>query len=101
MVSDKKVFINKDLQKWMNETKKNIKNKKAKKVENSKDLGTCQVCGVKNAEYVCLKCNRSVCISCYFKIIGICKMCVPKDIASKWDGSSPDWEKKLGIEWVE
>jgi hypothetical protein len=41
-----------------------------------------------------------VCSSCYFKIIGVCKECVPKDIAEKWEGKQPDWEKELGVEWV-
>jgi hypothetical protein len=101
MVSNEKVSMNKDLKKWMHESKQNVKNCKNKKDETTKASGKCQICGVNKAEVVCLKCKRFVCKSCYFKLIGICKMCVPKDIAKKWDGSSPDWEKKLGIEWVE
>jgi hypothetical protein len=101
MISDENASMNKELQKWLNESKKNIKNYKNKKDENIEVSGACQICGVKKAEVVCLKCNRPVCKSCYFKIIGICKMCIPKEIAKKWDGSNPDWEKKLGIEWVE
>ena len=101
MSPDKNVSMNKELKKWINESNKNIKNNKTKKDGSNKPFGTCQICGIKQAEVVCLKCGRPVCKSCYFKIIGICKMCIPKNIAKKWDGSIPDWEKKLGIEWVE
>jgi len=101
MVPDENVSMNKELRRWIYESKENIKNYKSKKGGPIKPSGKCQICGAKIAEVVCLKCNRSVCKSCYFKIIGICKMCIPKDIAKKWDGSIPDWEKKLGIEWVE
>ena len=101
MSSDKKVSMNKELQKWINDSKKDLKNLKSKKGKSLKPSGKCQICSVKQAEFVCLKCKRSVCKSCYFKIIGICKNCIPKEIAKKWDGSLPDWEKKLGIKWVE
>lgn len=101
MRSDKNIYMNKELQKWVNEYKKNIKNVKTKKQESNKPSGICQICGIKQSDSVCLKCGRSVCKSCYFKIIGICKMCIPKHIAKKWDGTIPDWEKKLGIKWVE
>ena len=101
MQSDEKVSMNKELRRWINESKENIKNYKSKKDESTKPSGNCQICGVKVAEVVCLKCKRSVCKSCYFKIISICKMCIPKDIAKKWDGSVPDWEKKLGVDWID
>ena len=101
MISNENVSMNKELHRWINESKKNLKNYKNKKDENKKFSGSCQICGVKKAEFVCLKCSRSICKSCYFKIIGICKMCIPKNIAKKWDGTTPDWEKKLGVEWID
>jgi len=99
MSEDKSISINEELQKWINETKKDIKT--TKKTSKRKPSGKCQICGEKTAEVVCLKCGRSVCGSCYFKIIGICKKCVPKEIAEKWEGKHPDWEKVLGVEWVD
>mgnify|MGYP005835304615 CR=1 FL=1 len=101
MLPDENVSMNKELQRWINESKKNFENYKKKKNKSIKPSGNCQICGVKQAEFVCIKCNRPICKSCYFKIIGICKMCVPKNIAKKWDGSAPDWEKILGVEWIE
>jgi hypothetical protein len=93
--------MNKELRKWIKESKEKIKVNKSKEIEHKKISGNCQVCGRNEAEAICLKCKRMVCKSCYFKIMGVCKKCIPKDIAGKWDGSVPDWEKKLGVDWVE
>ena len=101
MSPDESISMNKELRKWIKESKENIKTFDSKKDEPKVPSGKCQVCGEKKAVAVCLKCGRPVCKSCYFKIIGICKKCVPKEIAGKWDGSVPDWEKELGVEWVE
>ena len=100
MTSDDVESMNEELRRWLRDSKNEIKFSKEKKGKSIKPSGKCQVCGEKTATAVCLKCNRSVCKSCYFKLIGICKKCVPKEIASKWDGSNPDWEKQLGVEWV-
>ena len=100
MSGDDNVTMNEELRKWMKESKEKIKDSKAKKGKSKIPSGKCQICGEKIAEAVCLKCDRSVCKSCYFKIIGICKKCVPPEIAGKWDGSHPDWEKQLGVDWV-
>jgi hypothetical protein len=95
------VVMNKELRKWINESKEKIKVSKEKKDKSKIPFGKCQICGEKTAEAVCLKCNRSVCKSCYFKIISICKKCVPAEIVKKWDGSYPNWEKELGVDWVD
>jgi len=91
--------MNEELLKWKRESENKI-DKKLKKEKPKKPSGKCQICGEKTAEAVCIKCGRSVCKSCYFKIISVCKKCVPPEIAGKWDGSKPDWEKELGVEWV-
>ena len=100
-MSDKKSSMNKDLEEWLLQNKDEIQKETDKQKEKSKPKGTCQLCGEKTAVAVCAKCGRPVCKSCHFKLIGICKKCVPKEIASRWDGSNPEWEKKLGVEWVE
>jgi hypothetical protein len=100
MPGNDNVAMNEELRKWMKESKEKIKDSKAKKGKSKVPSGKCQICGEKTAEAVCLKCGRSVCKSCYFKIIGVCKKCVPTEIARKWDGSNPDWEKQLGVDWV-
>ncbi len=102
MPKDDKISMNEELLKWINESKDEIKATKAKECKSDKKpSGKCQVCGEKIAKVVCLKCGRSVCQSCHFKIIGVCKKCIPPEIAGKWDGSNPDWEKELGIEWID
>ena len=99
MTESKKVAMNKELQRWIEETKQDIKDaKKTKSLKKPK--GKCEICGKKIAKHVCIKCEKSVCNSCYFKIIGVCKKCIPPVIAGKWDGSHPDWEKELGVDWV-
>jgi hypothetical protein len=93
--------MNKELEEWIEEKKPTIHI--GKETENSKEIKkkkNCSICGDHKAKFVCLKCGRSVCPSCYFKIIGICKKCVPKDTTEKWEGKHPDWEKELGVEWV-
>lgn len=101
-MSDDKVEMNEELQKWIQESKQKVVDYKEKKGKlKNKPSGNCMLCGEKKAEHTCLKCENYVCKSCYFKIIGICKKCVPPEIAGKWDGSHPDWEKELGVEWVD
>lgn len=93
--------MNKDLQEWILEEKNKIKDLKIEKKQNKKPKGLCQICGEKTAVSVCIKCGKSVCKKCHFKLISVCKKCIPAKVASKWDGSKPDWEKELGVEWVE
>ena len=100
MIQKSKQSMNEELQKWLEESKEYIKIAKSR-TKQKKPSGKCQLCGEKKADFVCLKCERSVCKSCYFKIIGVCKKCVPPEIAGKWDGSKPDWEKELGVEWID
>ncbi|MEA2055632.1 MAG: hypothetical protein U9O49_02225 [Candidatus Thermoplasmatota archaeon] len=102
MSKDSKTKMNEELQKWSEQSKNvNAPEEQKKQSEKGKPKGMCQICGKKTAKHVCLKCGKSVCQSCYFKIIGICKKCVQKDTAEKWDGSRKDWEKELGVEWVD
>jgi hypothetical protein len=100
-MNKKNVSMNEELLKWMHEERDKVDKLKIKKDKCKKPVGKCQICGEKTAEAVCLKCGKSVCKSCHFKIINVCKKCVPPEIAGKWDGSQPDWEKELGVEWVD
>jgi len=102
MCKNKKNQMNKELQRWLEESKGKVeKGKTSNKISKRKPKGMCQICGERSAEAVCIKCGRYVCKSCYFKLISVCKKCVPKEVASKWDGTKPDWEEELGVDWVE
>ena len=102
MPEDDNPYMNEELLGWLKETKKEIKDsQKTQDIVKKKPSGLCEICNEKDAKFVCLKCGKSVCLSCHFKIIGICKKCVPKETAEKWEGKPPDWEKILGVEWVD
>ena len=97
--------MNKELQDWVKETKSDVSNliekEKIKNETDNKPKGLCKICGKNQAKFVCLKCKNSVCPSCYFKLIGICKTCVPKEYVEKWEKKNPNWRKILEIEWVD
>jgi hypothetical protein len=97
--------MNKELRDWINETKsdvsKLIEKEKNKNSPENRPKGLCKICGKNQAKFVCLKCQNSVCPSCYFKLIGICKLCVPKEYVEKWEKKNPNWRKILEIEWID
>ena len=66
-----------------------------------KKLGTCVVCGNNPAVVECSQCHEYVCRDCYFTLVGICQKCVSKPTAKKWKQKKVDWEKKLGVEWID
>ena len=102
MLQDADDTMNEELKQWVIDTKQESKaSEESEDYSKKKPSGMCQLCGEKTAESVCLKCGKSVCKSCHFKIIRVCKKCVPKDVGGKWDGSRTDWEKKLGLQWVD
>ena len=86
--------MNEELKRWIRESNKPIESIKENK-DNViiKPSGKCQICGRNTAEHICLKCQKFVCKSCYFKIIGICKKCVSSTASDRWDGSCSDWKK--------
>lgn len=93
--------MNEELRQWIEEYKDEIKKTKKKAGKSKKKpSGKCEICGQKAATNVCIKCGKSVCNSCFFNIISVCKKCIPAEVAGRWDGSQPDWEKELGVEWV-
>ena len=104
----KKIFnndlMNEELREWIRETKTKLNHskndKKKSELKSKKPKGKCEICGEKTAKEICLKCEKSVCISCYFQLIGICKRCVLKETADKWKNKRPDWEKVLDVKWV-
>jgi len=95
-------IMNRELQDWIKETKQDLpKKEETEDHKLGEPTGKCDICGENAAKFICMKCEKSICPSCYFKLIGICKNCVPADIAEKWKGNQPDWEKILGVKWVD
>jgi len=99
------VSMNEELKQWILEAEQDIglspTVEGALEKETKKPSGKCELCGQRDAQSVCIKCEKSVCASCYFKIIGVCKKCIPKEVVEKWEDKHPDWEKVLGVEWVD
>lgn len=61
----------------------------------------CEICKKNDAKFVCIKCGKNVCSSCYFTIVGLCKNCVSRDIAEKWKGEKKNLKDLLDIEWID
>ncbi len=93
-------LMNKDLKEWA-QSQENIKTKKKQKEIKTKPKGMCQICGIKTAKEVCLKCGKFVCNTHYFELVGICEKCMSKKTLNKIKNKKPDWEKELGVDWVD
>ena len=95
-------LMNEELEQWLSEKDQANLSKKIKThLKDKKPRGMCQVCGTKNAKAVCIKCHRSVCNSCYFHLVGLCEKCLSKETVEEWKNKKPDWEKVLGVDWVD
>ena len=95
--------MNKELAEWIKTSRKKIMEKHANgsdKFIEKKPEGKCQICDKNKARFLCLKCEKSVCPSCYFNIIGVCKTCVPKDYVEIWEKTTPDWKEVLEVDWI-
>jgi len=75
--------------------------KKKKKNTQQPMQKTCMLCGQRLASEQCSQCHQFVCRDCYFALVGICKQCVSASTAKKWKQRKVDWEKKLGVEWID
>ena len=99
---DESKSMNEDLQRWLTEEDQANLSKKIKTHLKDKKLhGMCQICGTKAAKMVCIKCGKFVCNSCYFNLVGLCEKCLSKETVDEWKNKKPDWEKVLGVDWVD
>ena len=97
--------MNEELKQWLLEAEQKgdlpDKIKEASEKGKSKRLSKCSVCGEKTGKAVCIKCGKPVCTACYFHIVGLCKKCISKDVVDRWKEERPDWEKTLGVKWID
>ena len=94
--------MNEDLQNWLTEEDKADLSKKIKThLKDKKPHGMCQICGTKTAKAICIKCGKSVCLSHYFNLVGLCEKCISKETVEEWKNRKPDWERVLGVDWVD
>jgi hypothetical protein len=93
--------MNEELKEWIQETHAKVAQEQKDQSNDPEPTGFCALCSDNKAKYVCQRCKRNVCPSCYFQLVGLCKSCVEKETADKWQGKTPDWEKLLGVKWVD
>ena len=94
--------MNEALKQWLNEEDREDLSKKIKtKLKDKKPHGMCQICGMKNAKAICIKCGRSVCHSHFFNIVGLCEKCVSKETVEEWKKNTTDWKRVLGVDWID
>jgi hypothetical protein len=94
--------MNDALKQWLSESDQTqLSQKIEQKLQGKKPEGPCAVCGVNTAKAVCIKCGSSVCISCYFNIVGLCRKCLSKESLEQWQAKKPNWETILGVDWVD
>lgn len=100
-MTDPSSTMNDELKKWIKETQAKVTKEQRNQSSECKPTGFCSLCSDNKAKNVCQRCKRSVCSSCYFQLVGLCINCVEKETADKWQGKTPDWEKILGVKWVD
>ena len=97
--------MNEELKQWLQESKQYSKPSKkigtVSKTDKKKPLGKCQICGKREAKAICVTCGKPACTACYFHLMGLCKKCLEKNTGDKWKGIKPDWEKTLGVDWLD
>ena len=94
--------MNEDLQQWLTaEAPEELTKKIKKHLKDKKPHGMCQICGTKNAKAVCIKCGKSVCHSHYFNLVGLCEKCISKETVEEWKNRKTDWQRVLGVDWVD
>lgn len=99
---DESKSMNEDLQRWLTEEDQANLSKKIKThLKDKKPHGMCQICGTKTAKMVCIKCGKFMYNSCYFNLVGLCEKCLSKETVDEWKNKKPDWEKILGVDWVD
>ncbi|KAA0003407.1 MAG: hypothetical protein DRN33_01130 [Thermoplasmata archaeon] len=90
--------MNEDLKKWIEEHRDMgiLEEVEAEEEEKKQEevTGRCEICGVREAKYRCIKCGRAVCPSCYFVMFGLCRDCISEDVVKKLD------KKDFGIDEI-
>jgi len=88
--------MNEELKKWIEEHKDmGILEAEEENGKTSEEVtGRCEICGVRDAKYRCIKCGRAVCPSCYFVMFGLCRDCISEDMVKKLD------KKDFGIDEI-
>jgi len=87
--------MNEELRKWIEEHKDLGEMEIEEEDKHSGEVtGRCEICGVRDAKYRCLKCGRAVCASCYWVMFGVCKECISEDMLKKLK------KKDMGIDEI-
>ncbi len=93
--------MNQDLQLWSSKSKDQPPFESSDEHTGKKLKGKCQICGKNKATAVCLKCGKLICNSHFYHILGVCENCLSKETVEKWKKNNPNWEKILGVDWLD
>jgi hypothetical protein len=96
------ITMNEALKHWVPaEEQKDISKTVQERLKDKRPKGKCDICRVRPAKSVCIKCGNSVCSSCYFTMVGLCQNCLSKETIEKWKNKKTDWKQILGVDWVD
>ncbi len=96
------VTMNDDLKQWISaEEQADISEILHVRLKDKKPKGKCDICRVHPAKSICIKCDCSVCSSCFFTMVGLCQNCLSKETIAKWKNKKTDWKKILDVDWVD
>ena len=96
------INMNEALKQWVPaEEREDISKTVQERLKDKKPKGKCDICQVHPAKSVCIKCGNSVCSSCYFTMVGLCKNCLSRETIEKWKNKKTDWQQILGVDWVD
>jgi hypothetical protein len=95
------ITMNEDLKDWIS-TEEQVDAMKTKDdgSQDKKPKGKCSICRTHQAKEVCIKCGNSVCISCFFTMVGLCQDCISKETIEKWKNKKTDSENILDVDSV-
>jgi hypothetical protein len=94
--------MNEDLKQWVSDGEQSeIIKAMHVKFKDKKPKGKCDICRVRSAKSLCIKCGNFVCSSCYFTMVGLCQTCLSKVTIEKWKNKKTNWKKILEVDWVD
>lgn len=89
--------MNKELREWLTEHGELGKKEEGYDEKQVEPIsGKCQICEARLAKYRCMKCNKTICPSCFWVMFGLCESCISPEMIKK----IRDAKKDYGIDHI-